>query len=94
MAELFEFLNGKVYVLDGIPGILQHSICRVKSPRIEYRDYLYHVPDSTHPGYLQAKRNLGNDWSTDLTGSIETVCAIAADLGYLDATRCLDCVSQ
>ncbi|NIU85253.1 MAG: hypothetical protein GWN31_15770, partial [Candidatus Thorarchaeota archaeon] len=80
--EVFEFLDGKKYTLDGIEGKFSYELlvgldCWVY-------DRLYHEP--TEKGkqskeYREKRRQYRDDWVTDLTDSIEEYCDIAYELG-------------
>ena len=76
--NLYAFLDGKRYVLDGIDGTFQvvgkwpyERFMHVKSP--EGREA---------PEYVVTKVELHDDWDSDLSNSIERLCQIAFDLGW------------
>ncbi len=81
--DVFAFLDGKTYALDGISGTFRHS-AQMDGWGI-VRERLDHEPDAegrSTEAYRQVKRRLKDDWSTDLTDAIERYCAIALELGY------------
>lgn len=84
MSDIFEFLNGKIYSYNGLDGIFQHKKYKTKHHGTIER--LYHEKTEKakeSPEYLKIKYELGDDWSSDLTNDIETVCNIALELGYI-----------
>jgi hypothetical protein len=77
--EALDVLDGKKLVLDGVDGVL-----RVRRRRDQYgpvlTGVLMHVPSAKgkqSAKYLETKRQLRDDWDTDLTGS-ERAADIAA----------------
>lgn len=79
MNPIYRFLNGKVYNLDGVQGIFYYRPIESFG-----RDTIEHQPtpvgkQSAH--YAEVKRQLRDDWSSDLTHS-ERVADIAVALGY------------
>lgn len=79
--ELFTFLDGKAYTLDGIHGTFRQDVW-VGLDRVS--EYLRHVPSAQgkrSKAYQDTKRQLGDDWSTDLTNGLRYV-DIAIELGY------------
>ena len=85
--EALDVLDGKHLVLDGVDGVL-----RVRRRRDQYgpvlTGVLMHVPSAKgkkSEKYLETKRQLHDDWDTDLTGSerageiAEKFCVFAND---------------
>jgi hypothetical protein len=75
---LYAFLNGREYVLDGVHGHFVHS------GEWPY-ERLGHEPSKRGKRtkrYQETKRRLRDDWSTDLSDSIERQVDIAIELGY------------
>jgi hypothetical protein len=88
MDELFAFLHGKSYVLDGIRGVFHYETCKARVPYERIVHKLSHEPDASGrrtKQYREIKRQLGDDWSTDLTDG-ERLCDIAVELGYKEAS--------
>ena len=83
--DVFEFLDGKPYILEGISGYLKYDSYRAIYPYEHTVEKLSHIPDSEGKKslYYQSIRvYLGDDWDTDLTNDIEAYCNIALELGY------------
>lgn len=82
--DVFQFLDGKYYTLDGIEGQFCHSYWY--SPALyEWFEWLYHIPTINSrktPAYQSLRNQLGDNWDTNLTNNIERYCAIAVELGY------------
>jgi len=83
--EALELVDGKKVVLDGIEGIIKVR----KTPKSPYYGYsttsVSHVPTAKgmkSAKYIQTKRKLGDDWSTDLSDS-ETLPALMQKLGIV-----------
>ena len=84
MNTIFEFLNGREYVLNGVHGTFRHEITHAIYPYAHTREALSHVPSKRGMrtnAYREIKRQLRDDWTTDLTDSLERYCTIAAELG-------------
>lgn len=84
--QVWGFLDGMHYVLDGVPGMLVHNIRVVRYPRAEVYESLCHIPSEEGmetEAYQKVKGDLGDDYETDLSNSIERYCAIALELGYV-----------
>ena len=80
---VFAFLNGKAFTLDGVHGTFKHS-CYVDRHGLTV-NRLDHNPSAAgkrSEAYRKVRQQLRDDWSTDLTDSIETYCKIATDLGF------------
>lgn len=83
MNEVFEFLHGRPVTIDGVPGRLRHEVFVDRFGLTVER--LMH--DATGAGrrssaYRSLRARLGDDYSTDLTASLERYCAIAEALGF------------
>lgn len=79
--DVFEFLDGKEYVLHGIHGHFKHDVW---VGRQRTSEYLRHIPSKRGMAtklYQDEKRKLGDDWSSDLTNGL-SYCDIAIELGY------------
>lgn len=87
MNEVFEFLNGKTYTLDGISGSFRHEVRKAAYPYPHTYERLIHEADTeglrSEP-YLAQKRELRDDWISDLTDNVERYVAIAYELGYTE----------
>ena len=84
LLDLFDWLDRRTYVLDGISGTPCHRT--LTSPWLHGRCFhsLYHEPDTAGRQtlfYRDLRARLGDDWSSDLTHS-ERVIGIALELGY------------
>jgi hypothetical protein len=82
---IFEYLHGRPYTLDGISGQFEYRSHQAIYPYPRMVARLWHTPDAAGRDteeYRKLRRQLGDDWSTDLTDSIERFCAIALELGY------------
>jgi hypothetical protein len=82
---IFEFLNGKRYTLDGISGHFKYRTYEAIYPSRRTVHKLSHEADARgrrSERYQETKRKLQDDWSTDLTDSIERYCDIAHKLGF------------
>lgn len=79
-----EFLDGRRYKLDGIAGTFRATSFEAGYP---YRHTVYsisHVPSAAGKkteAYLKIRRELHDDWSTDLTDS-DRLFEIAVKLGF------------
>ncbi len=85
MNPVFEFLNGKTYKLDGVSGTFRHKVSQARYPYPRTVEDLYHDKDAAGrrtKRYQDIKRELGDDYSTCLTNSIDEYCEIAHELGY------------
>lgn len=83
--EIFEFLHNKLYTLDGISGVFKYTTYKAIYPYEHMVHKLHHEADKEGmqtKKYRETKQKLGDDWSTDLTDSIEKYCDIALELGY------------
>ena len=81
--DVWDFLDGKHYVLDGISGTFSFVLTRGRNGML-YAD-LYHTPDKKgreSSSYREKRARYGDDWDTCLTDDIEGYCAIARELGY------------
>lgn len=81
---IFEFLDGKEYVLAGVSGVFRHRVSRALYPYEHTVEQLFHEPDAAGrqtETYQRIKRELGDDHDTDMTNS-ERVVEIAIELGY------------
>jgi hypothetical protein len=82
---VFCFLDGRTYTLHGISGVFKHEVRQVRYPCARTEERLTFHPDEEGQGtkqYRIVRRELGDNWSTDLTDAIETYCDIATELGY------------
>ncbi len=75
--KALDHINGQAYVLDGIDGVIKVDYTRKHDTRISH--------EATKRGratqaYQETKRQLGDDWSSDLTNS-ERVVDIMIELG-------------
>ena len=78
-----EKIDGQTYNLDGISGTLRYTESVAKYPYKHTVQRLDHVPDSTGKrtaAYQERKRQLGDDWISDLTQS-DRLVEIATALG-------------
>ena len=78
--EIFEFLDGREYTLDGVHGHFRYRVLG----RLTTKHELAHIPSDQgreSEAYLEVKRKLGDDWTTDLSNSLRH-CEIAIELGY------------
>lgn len=85
--SVFEFLDAKHYILDGVSGVFHHRIWTARYPYLHKREELAHEADDEglcSEAYRKTKRELGDDWSSDLTNAIDLYCDIAAKLGYTE----------
>ena len=81
--DIFEYLDNKSYTLDGISGRFQHCARTLIGGHIAHT--LHHEPDAIgklSEEYMTIKRELKDDWSTDITQDIEHYCSIAIELGF------------
>lgn len=72
---IFNFLDGKPYVLSGVSGVFRHDTAN---------GHLLHIPDAIGRDsqiYRDLRRRLGDAWETDMTWSERTV-DIALELGF------------
>jgi len=84
MDPILQFLDGKVYVLDGVSGVFRHRVSHARFPYEHEVEQLFHEPDAAGrrtETYQRIKRMLGDDHDTDMTNS-ERVVDIALELGY------------
>lgn len=84
-SPVFNFLDGKEYVLDGVDGYFKALWQPLYPDLMEHR--LYHIPSKKGKegeSYIGKKEEYGDDWDTDLTGAIEEYCNIAIELGYVE----------
>lgn len=80
--ELFGFLDGREYVLDGVHGRFAYEPGRPGRP---WEDRLWHRPSARgrrSTAYLTIRRQLRDHWDSDLTEALERWCAIAHELGF------------
>jgi hypothetical protein len=80
-SDLFTWLHDKVFYLDGIHGTFE----RFNPGERQGYARLYHNPSAQGrqtDHYKIMKRELGDDWVTDLTDNIERYVATAINLGY------------
>ena len=85
--RMFEWLNNRKCTHKGIRGTLKHTVSHAIYPYPHTVERLTHEPTPAGKRtqtYIDTKRELGDDWVTDLTTSIETYCAIAHRLGYTE----------
>ena len=85
MTDIKEFwlnANGKEVLINGIKHILRVSVYRAIYP-YEHQVLTVHAePKNKNTEYYQAtKKELGDDWSTDVLGSFEIECDVMAQLG-------------
>ena len=82
---LFGFLDGKEWTLDGIHGHFQHETSEARYPYRRIVERLNHVPSAKgmqSKRYKAIRRKLGDDWTTDMTNSVESYCDVATALGF------------
>jgi hypothetical protein len=68
-STLFDKLNGKVAVINGVHGTLKHDSYMAKYPREEMVHKLAHYASDIgkkHPHYQETKAKLKDDWMTDV----------------------------
>ena len=83
METLFEKLDGKRCKVDDVMGTLKHEIHSQRYPYPATYHKLIHYPSKTGQkteAYRQLRRQLGDDWITDLTYS-EDLGSLAERLG-------------
>lgn len=80
--EVFEFLNGKRFILNGLKGIFKYERYPVQYPSRQVIEKLSHEPDTDQVQYKKKREEMGDDWYTDLTDDVDRFCAIATLLGY------------
>lgn len=99
--SVFQFLDGKLHVYQGISGRFHHTVSFHKYLN-RYEEKLHFIPDEqgreSHE-YLKVKRELGDDWDFDLTDNIEAYTAIAVELDKtmetgFDFDKALESLSQ
>src|SRR6185369_10976587 len=77
---LFAYLDGREYTLDDVHGTFEHS-------GVWPREQLYHNPTAKGKrtkAYREKRRQLEDDWCSNLTEAIDRYCAIARELGYTE----------
>jgi len=82
---IFEFLDGRTVTLDGVHGELRYESYRAVYPYEHVRHTLVHKPSEKgqrSKAYLSQRRELGDDWQTDLTNSIERTTDLALQFGF------------
>ena len=82
---IFIFLDRMGYILDGVDGIFRCDVSRVIYPCAGCSTKLIHVPTAKgkrSAAYRELRQKMGDDWDTDLTGSIERYVSIAVELGF------------
>ena len=87
MKDIAEFLDGKTLVRRGIRGKFKLEIYRAIYPYEHTYTQLWHIPDEQGrqtEEYREIKRQLGDDWQTDLTNEFDAQIEAAAELGYFD----------
>jgi hypothetical protein len=80
--ELFQALHGRKYTHRGVQGIFKHEHYTDRFGLPVHR--LYHEPTTTGKKskvYRESKRQLDDDWLTDLTDDIDEQIHIAIKLG-------------
>lgn len=85
MLDLYEFLEGRLYVLDGIEGRFEVTTVYATYPYPRTIHGMQHVPTAKGrktEKYQEVKRELRDHWDTDLSDNIERVTEIAHELGY------------
>jgi len=85
---VFQFLDAKPYTLNGISGHFKHEVRVARYPYRRREERLTFQPDATgqqSEEYRATRRELKDDWSTDLTDAIDTYCDIAIELGFNDS---------
>jgi hypothetical protein len=84
MLDVFEFLHGKNYTLNGLDGVFKLDSFRTKNngTRHSFSHEKSEAAKQTEQ-YLKTKDELGDDWSTDMTLDIERTCNIATELGFI-----------
>ena len=85
---VFEFLDGRSYTLNEISGQFRHETRRAIYPYPRTIEKLTFQPDEKGQAteeYRQTRRELKDDWTTDLTDAIDTYCDIAIELGFNDS---------
>jgi hypothetical protein len=82
--EVGAFLNGRRYVMDGIAGVIRFKSYKAIYPYDRVVHSVWHEAageGKDSPRYQETKRELGDDWVTDLTDS-DRLFEIAAELGF------------
>lgn len=86
---LFEALDGRHYTLDGISGVIKHETISARYPYAHVDHTLSHRADAKgmrSPKYIELRRKLHDDWSTDLTNSdrlVDIAKRLGVDVGDL-----------
>ena len=83
--DVWDFLDGRAYTLDGVHGKFEVSKREALYPYHHTAYSLYHRPSTKgkkSATYRKIKRDLGDDWDSDLSDQIEKFCDIARKLGF------------
>lgn len=94
MARSFQFYgdwaqyHGRKVMIDGLAYTLKVNTYMASYPRREMLISVYAEPVNKHSKhYLETKRQLGDDWSTDVLESFDVMCDILAQLQNQDTYR-------
>lgn len=82
---VFAFLDGRRMTLDGVEGVFKHEVREALYPYRHTVERLIHHPTARgkrSEAYQTVRARLHDDWSTDLTDSIERYGEIAMKLGF------------
>ena len=82
---IFAFLNGRKSTRNGIQGVFIHEVRQARYPYLHWKEKLRWVPTAAGQKteqYLKVRRELGDDWESDLTDCIDEYCSIAVRLGF------------
>lgn len=83
--KIFEFLNDKTSVVDGLEGKFEYYVINARYPYVHEIHKLRFLPSvkaKQTEMYQSIKQKLGDDWDIDLTDSIDTFVDQAFKLGY------------
>lgn len=82
---VFDFLDGRTVTRKGIQGRFKVQVVTAKYPYPRTLTSLIWEPTAkgrATAAYQKVKRELGDDWTSDLTQDPEEFCAIAIRLGF------------
>lgn len=82
---MFAFMDGKEYTLHGVHGTFKHNAYNAIYPYAHVAETLIHEASAKgkrSATYQTRRDELGDDFVTDLTDSIDTLCEAAVKLGY------------
>ena len=87
--EIFEFLDGKEWTMDGVHGTLVYVHRQIPETAVFYGGWWEHTLEhraseegKRSEAYQKTRRSLRDDYTTDLTDAFDTYINIAVELGY------------